>query len=407
MTTADTGTAGLWRTVPALGLAQIIGWGSLYYSIAVLAAPMRTDLAMSEPFLFGTFTASLLVSGFAAPIAGRLIDRHGGRIVLAAGSALAALALAVIASSKSPLWFVLGWAVAGVAMAACLYDAAFSTLSQIAGTRFRQALTALTLVAGFASTVFWPLSHVLLEAVGWRQALALYAGLHLLVCLPVHLLAVPKHRARPRPHDAPTNPPQRLETPTAFFWLAAAFAAATFVFSVLSVHLIGLLKSAGLSAVDAIVVASLIGPMQVAGRAAEFLFARNLRATAVGGVALAVMFVAMLCLWRVEAPSLLAFVFAVLYGCANGIVTIVRGTVPAELFGRDAYGALLGRLARPAFIAQALAPVAFSVALTGGLSRSGGVLGLALCVALALACYLLAVAAARRPAVPAVSRPVD
>jgi hypothetical protein len=145
--------------------------------------------------------------------------------------------------------------------------------------------------------------------------------------------------------------------------------------------------------------------MQVAGRATEFLFARNLRATTVGAVALAVMLAAMLCLWRVEAPSLLPFVFAILYGCANGVVTIVRGTVPAELFGRDAYGALLGRLARPAFIAQALAPVVFSVALSDGLSRSAGVLGLALCVALALACYVLAVAAARRPAIAAVSRP--
>jgi MFS family permease len=405
-TTADIGSAGLWRIVPALGIAQIIAWGSLYYSIAVLAAPMRTDLALSEPFLFGTFSASLLVSGLAAPIAGRLIDRYGGRIVLAAGSVLGALALSVIASSTGRLWFAAGWAVAGVAMAACLYDAAFSTLNQIAGMRFRQALTALTLVAGFASTVFWPLSHVLLEAVGWRQTLALYAALHLFVCLPVHLLAVPRHAARRSPSEPPAQPaPARARMPAAFFWLAAAFALATFVFSVLAVHLIGLLTSAGLSAIDAIVVASLIGPMQVAGRAAEFLFARNLRATTVGAAALGVMLAAMLCLWQVQAPSLLAFAFAVLYGCSNGIVTIVRGTVPAELFGRDAYGELLGRLARPAFIAQALAPLAFSIALTSGLSQSGGILGLALCVALALGCYVLAAAAARRPAIAAVSRP--
>jgi MFS family permease len=403
---AGSANINLWRVVPALGVAQIIAWGSLYYSIAVLATPMRSDLGISEPFLFGTFTASLLLSGLAAPTVGKLIDRRGGRIVLATGSMLGALALCLIAFSANVLWFVLGWAVAGIAMAACLYDAAFSTLSEIAGTKFRHALTALTLVAGFASTVFWPLSHALLEAVGWRHTLALYAGLHLLVCLPVHFLCLPRHRARPLPAGRPpTNAAARPKMSAAFFWLAAAFALAAFVFSVLSVHVIGLLKTAGLSATDAIVVASLIGPMQVAGRVTEFVFARNLRAITVGAVALAVMLVAMLCLWRVDGLSALAFGFAILYGCSNGVVTIARGTVPAELFGREAYGELLGRLARPAFFAQALAPVAFSVALANGVSHSTGELGLAVCVALALGCYVLAASTGRRHAIVATPRP--
>jgi predicted MFS family arabinose efflux permease len=385
------------RIVPALGIAQIVGWGSLYYSIAVLAAPMRADIGIAEPVLFGAFTLSLLISGLAAPAAGRLIDRRGGRTVLSAGSALGALALGIIASATGPALFVLGWAIAGVAMAACLYDAAFTTLHQIAGADYRRALTALTLVAGFASTVFWPLSHVLLEAVGWRQALALYAGLHLAVCLPIHRWVVPVHRARRMPDEAaPAAEPRHAATPASFRWLAAAFALTTFVFSVLSVHLIALLQGAGLSATDAILVGALIGPMQVAGRLLEFVFARNVRATIVGAVSFALMLVALGLLWHVQALSPLAFAFAALYGASNGIITIVRGTVPAELFGREGYGELLGRLARPAFLAQAIAPVAFAVALAGGLSRSDGVLALAGCAAAALVAYRLATRAARR-----------
>jgi predicted MFS family arabinose efflux permease len=383
--------AGLWRVVPALGLAQIVGWGSLYYSIAVLAAPMRADLGIAEPVLFGAFTLGLLVSGLAAPVAGRLIDRRGGRTVLSIGSALAALALGVIESATVPAVFVLGWAIAGVAMAACLYDAAFTTLHQIAGADYRRALTALTLVAGFASTVFWPLSHVLLEAVGWRQTLELYAGLHLAVCLPIHFLVVPAHRKRPAAGaGAHAAEPRPTATPSSYRWLAAAFALTTFVFSALSVHLIALLQGAGLSATDAIVVGALIGPMQVAGRLLEFVFARNVRATVVGAVSFALMLAAIVLLWFVQALSPLAFAFAALYGASNGVITIVRGTVPAELFGRAAYGELLGRLARPAFIAQAIAPAAFAVALSAGLSPSDGVLALAGCAAIALLAYRLA-----------------
>jgi predicted MFS family arabinose efflux permease len=399
LTGSRRGAASLWRIVPALGIAQIIAWGSLYYSLAVLGPPMRVELGIGEPMLFGAFTMSLLLSGLAAPIAGKLIDGRGGRMVLSAGSALAALALGVIATATSAAVFVIGWAIAGIAMAACLYDAAFSTLNQIAGASYRRALTALTLVAGFASTIFWPLSHVLLEVVGWRQTLALYAGLQLLVCLPIHVWLVPAHRPR-RTLDGSSRAPEAPHAPTgmSYRWLAAAFALAAFIFSVLSVHLISLLQTAGLSATDAIVVGALIGPMQVAGRVVEFVFARNVRATAVGAVSLAIMLVALVLLWFVHSLSPVAFAFAVLYGSSNGIITIVRGTVPAELFGRDGYGELLGRLARPVFIAQAIAPAAFAVALSSGLSPGGGVLGLAGCAAAALVAYWFATGDARRQA---------
>ena len=171
--------------MPVLGIAQIISWGSLFYPIAVLAAAIRRDLDISEIGVFGSFTVGLFVSGLAAPVAGRLVDTRGGRFTLSAGSALGALALAVLALAQGTATLVVGFAIAGLAMAGCLYDPAFATLHAISGTAYRKAVTALTLFGGFASTVFWPLSQFLLDAYGWRTAFGVYAVLNLVVCMPL------------------------------------------------------------------------------------------------------------------------------------------------------------------------------------------------------------------------------
>jgi MFS family permease len=163
---ADTASTGLRRVVPALGLAQIISWGTLFYAIAVLGPAMRDELRTSDVILFGSFTCGLFASGIVSPWIGRRIDAYGGRGVLAGGSLLGALACATLALANSPAVLFLGWLAAGVAMAACLYDPAFATLHRISGGSYRRAVTALTLFGGFASTVFWPLSQFLLDTVG-------------------------------------------------------------------------------------------------------------------------------------------------------------------------------------------------------------------------------------------------
>src|SRR5215218_5364450 len=188
----------LWRRTCALGVAQIVSWGTLFYTIAVLGAAMRADTGVSELWLFGSFSAGLFVSGVGSPLVGREIDAHGGRRVLVAGSLLAALATCVLGSAQGPVTVLAGWLLAGVAMAAALYDPVFATLHQIAGPSYRRSVTALTLFGGFASTVFWPLSQFLLDTLGWREAFYVYAALHVLVCLPIHGLAVPASR-----HAAP------------------------------------------------------------------------------------------------------------------------------------------------------------------------------------------------------------
>jgi predicted MFS family arabinose efflux permease len=358
----------LWRRTCALGIAQIVSWGTLFYTIAVLGAAMRADTGVSELWLFGSFTAGLFLSGIASPLVGREIDARGGRRVLVAGSLLAAVASATLGAAQGPITVLAGWLLAGVAMAAALYDPVFATLHQIAGASYRRAVTALTLFGGFASTVFWPLSQFLLDTLGWREAFYIYAVLHLVLCLPIHALAVPAARVHAAPH-APTDAPRAAHAGPVFWWLAAALSIAAFIGSAIAAHLIGLLTATGLAARDAVLIGSLIGPMQVAGRVMEFAFNRHVRAIAIGTFAFALMAVSLAIFTQVRGVWIVALAFVIPYGWANGIMTIVRGTVPAELFGHREYGTLLGRLALPQFVLKAVAPFALTVLFLGDPTR--------------------------------------
>lgn len=379
--------------VSALGIAQIVSWGTLFYAIGVLGPAMRAELGVSELFLFSAFTGGLLVSGTFAPLAGRMIDRRGGRDVLAAGSVVAAFAMAVLALAPNAAVMVLGWLVAGAAMSACLYDPAFATLAQLTGTRYRKAVTALTLFGGFASTVFWPLSHLLLEAWGWRATFAIYAGLHLFLCLPIHRLFVPRPAHLSHPREAAEAPPPvvspAMRDPR-LFWLTASFAIATFIFGVIAVHLIPLLTAAGLTAAQAVTVSMLVGPMQVAGRVIELGLSHRVRAVTVGMVAFGLMLLALVALISVEGFGIAAIVFVTAYGCGNGLLTIVKGAAPAEMFGRDGLGGLLGYLSRAAFYAKAFAPAAFSALLTFGLTRNAALASMAAVAMGGMASYAMA-----------------
>jgi MFS family permease len=376
--------------IPALGIAQIIAWGSLYYSIAVLGGPMGESLGLSRPEVYGGFTLALLLSGAVAPAVGRLIDRRGGRDALSAAAVLGGLAFGVLALAESTATYFLGWALAGLAMGCGLYDAAMATLNMmVPGTEYRRAVTALTLLGGFASTVFWPLSHWLVTTWDWRTACTVFALLQFTVCLPLYRWAVPAPVRHAATHTAPARP--RMPPPgPGFLWLAAAFALVSFAFSVLSAHLIELLGDAGIDEADAILVGALFGPMQVAARIVEFSVAPRVRAVSVGSVAFALMAVALLLLCQVDSERHLAFLFAACYGASNGILTIVRGTVPAELFGREHYGTLLGRLALPSFFAKALAPFLFAAMLAAGASHTLAVWTLAATGACALFSYQMA-----------------
>jgi hypothetical protein len=389
------------RLVFALGVAQIVSWGSLIYSIAVLGGPMGVDLGVSNIIVFGAFSFSLVVSGLVGPSIGKLIDRVGGRRVLALGSLVAGASLCGLAAAPTVPAFILAWGVVGVGRAMTLYEAAFATLSQHTGKSFRSSVTAITLLGGLASTVFLPLSLVGLEHLGWRATVAGFAAAEVLICLPLHLWYIPTGTGT---HNAPSDPPTLVteilpsnSSTIAFAALATSFALSAFITSAISVHVVNLLHSKGLSIASAVLVSSLIGPMQVVGRLVEFAFGRKYSSIVIGAATLMLLGFSLITLFLVSGHLTVALLFAASYGWANGVQTIVRGTMPAEFFGRTGYGHLIGRLAVPSFIARAVAPVGLTLSASPGLRFDMSVPLLILAAALALMTYVISIRSMPKP----------
>jgi hypothetical protein len=303
--------------------------------------------------------------------------------------------MGVLALATHPATLFFGWLVAGAAMSACLYDTAFATLSQhTSAVAYRRAVTVLTILGGFASTVFWPLSQVLMDAWGWRAALGAYAGLHLFLCLPIHLGMVPRTHAHPTSsREKPPHEPPRARPGLGL--LNASFVAASFVSAVVAVHVVSLLVAQGLTQTQAVSVAMLIGPMQVAGRIAEFGFASRLGVRSLGVITFGLFCVAFVALLATRGLGVAAIAFVVAFGCGNGLFTIIRGTTPMELYGREGLGSLLGRLASASLYARALAPACFSGMLAIGLMRNAALAIIGATALGGLAAYLAAERVAR------------
>jgi MFS family permease len=376
--------------IPALGAAQIVSWGTLFYHVAVLGKSIRDELGLSASVLFGAYTVGLITSAIMAPVSGRRVDRLGGRVVLSTGSVVAAAALATLALSQGALSLVAGYLLSGMAMSMTLYDPAFATLHRLRPTEYRRLVTMLTLFGGFASTVFWPIGSALNGALGWRGALLCFALLHLLVCLPLHLLVIP------REDPVPSEGMARRAVPTThagsrFYWLAASFALASLIFGSVTAHLIEILTGRGIDVAHAVIIGACIGPMQVAGRILELSIARRTRVVHIAMLSFGLLATAMILLGLVGAGSIaLGLLFAATYGMGNGIYTILRGVAPAEILGATGMGNLLGRLARIHLPAAALAPFGFALLRDAGLTPAQLAGLCAMIAALAAACFLIA-----------------
>ena len=345
--------------VAALGAAQTIGWASSYYIPAVLAAPMAAGFGLSPVWVFGAFSMAMVFSALIGPWAGGRIDRIGGRGVLMSSNLTFALGLTLLAVAPSPVILFTGWAVVGLGMGIGLYEAAFATLAGIYGKEARGPITGITLIAGFASTVGWPLSGLMLASWGWREACLGWALIHLLVALPLNAL-LPKGTETIAPPE--TKDIEGAEPPRFALWLLAfVFAATWFNSTAMAAHLPGLLQAAGASTAVAIAAGALIGPAQVAARVLEFGLLRRLHPLASARLAASAHPLAALCLVTVGGPA--AYAFAVLHGAGNGILTIAKGTLPLALFGAAGYGARIGWLNAPARVLQAAAPLIFGAAL--------------------------------------------
>jgi predicted MFS family arabinose efflux permease len=348
--------------VIALGSAQTLAWGSSYYLPAVLATPIARDLAVAPATVFAAFSVALLVSAALGPHAGRAIDRWGGRFVLAGTNLVFAAGLAALSFAHGPWSLFLAWAVLGVGMGSGLYEAAFAALVRLYGTGSRGAITGITLIAGFASTVGWPLSALLESHFGWRGACLGWAALHLVVGIPLNL-SLPRAGPPPVAPAAASGsaPASRQATQRAAILLAVAFAATWFISTAMAAHLPRLLQACGVTLAVAVGIGALIGPAQVAGRLLEFGWLRRIHPMLSARLAALLHPLGALVLGVFGGPA--AAVFAILHGAGNGILTIAKGTLPLVLFGPAGYGHRQGWLMVPARIAQALAPWLFGLLL--------------------------------------------
>jgi len=382
---------GPWRAVPVLGVTQIVAWGAIFYTPVLIVPLIAAERGWSISFAMGGFSVALLVAGLIAPFVGHSIDRFGGHVTMTAGSLLGALGLALIVRAEHPLAYLAVWMMLGAAMSASLYDSAFATLGRIFSAGARRPITALTLAGGFASTVSWPATHVLIEAVGWRGTYLVYAALLACICAPLHALALPRGRVEAAaPAGGDTKAPDTVLPPHGlpFILVASAFAAYAFVPSGLSAHLLAIFARSGIDAGTVVWIGALFGPAQVGARLIEFSFGRDLHPLWVVRFALGVLLCAfvMLAVLGFSVPA--AAAFALLFGGANGLVTITRGAVPLALFGASGYGRLIGRLAGPFLLMQAAAPLVMAFVL----ERMNDPAALALAAAFAataLVCFVL------------------
>ena len=370
--------------VVTLGVTQTLAWASSYYIPAVLADPICDTLHLPRAWFFGSFSAALLLSGLAGPMAGRMIDRYGGRDVLAATNLVFAAGLVLLSLAANAAGLVAGWLVIGIGMGFGLYEAAFATVAGLYGREARSAITGITLLGGFASTVGWPASALFLDLVGWRGALLAWAGLHLVLGLPLHRLLIPQAP----PPSAITAPGQdgTVEQPWTMAALAIVFAMVWFATTGMAAHLPRLLEALGASPTAAIAAAALVGPAQVAARLAEFGLLRRAAPLLSARLAASLHPIGAVLLAVVGAPAAVAF--ALLHGAGNGMLTIARGTLPLSLFGPAGYGRRAGIIAAPSRILQGGAPLLFAVVLDNGGPRWALLLssGLMCAALLALLC---------------------
>ena len=341
----------------ALGTTQTLAWASSMYLPAILADPIAHDLGISANWVFAAFSAALVLTAVLGPRIGRQIDLVGGRSVLSISNLVLAAGLVLLGVTTSIPLLVIAWLLLGVGMGYGLYDAAFAALGRIYGEAARGAITGITLMAGFASTIGWPLTAWGLQTVGWRETCFAWAAAHILIGLPINWWMLPAVRGVKAAAAAPVKP--HIPIDRTMILLAFAFAAAWSVTGAMAAHLPRIMEAAGATTAQAVFAGAMIGPAQVLARIAEASILKRYHPLISTRLA---------CLTHPIGAAILALagggaasVFAIFHGAGNGILTIARGTLPMAIFGPENYGYRLGLIGAPARMAQAVAPLAFGL----------------------------------------------
>jgi hypothetical protein len=389
------------RAVSVLSLTEILAWGILIYPPVLIMPRLTADHGWSLAFGMAGFSIGLVTSGILSPTVGHLIDRHGGNIVMSLGALAGALGLALLTFADQRPAYLACWLLIGAAMSSTLYDPAFATLTRIFGSSARRQITFVTFAGGFASTVGWPATHLLLEHLGWRGTYLTFAAVLAFVVAPLNAFALPRTAAvAPLPAvSSSTALPAAPMRPEGwpFILLAAAFALHAFILSGVTSNLLAMLQRGGMDAATVVAVGALFGPAQVASRLADFMLGGRTHPLWIARGAVALMAFAFFMLSFVGASPPVAALFAIAFGAANGVMTIARGALPLLMFGPTGYGRVIGRIARPALFVQALAPFVVASAVERFSDRSVLEMGIVGAL-LALGCFL-----AIRPPRPAVA----
>jgi MFS family permease len=349
-------TAGQLPIIVALGTTQTLAWASSYYLPAILADPIARDLGVSSNWIFAAFSASLVISALLGPRVGRQIDLFGGRPVLSISNLTIAAGLALLGVTTSIPVLLVAWLLLGIGMGFGLYDAAFAALGRIYGDAARRSITGITLIAGFASTVGWPLTALGLESIGWRNTCLAWAAAHILIGLPINFFMLPAV-AGAKAAAGSTKPHVPIDRTMVL--LAFIFAAAWTVTGAMAAHMPRILEAAGATTVQAVTAGALFGPAQVVARVIEASFLSRYHPLLSTRLA---------CLMHPIGAAILAVAggaassaFSIFFGLGNGILTIARGTLPLAIFGPKNYGYRLGLVGAPARMAQAMAPLVFGL----------------------------------------------
>lgn len=388
-------------TVAALGLTQIIGYGTLYYSFSILAPGMARDLGLSVEQVFGVFSASLFAGGLSAPFVGGWMDRFGAAMVMTIGSAVSALALLLCAWSPSIAVFAISIVLLEIASGMVQYQAAFAALVESRPTAASRSITYLTLIGGFASTIFWPIAASLHAHFSWREIYIVYAVLNLIVCLPLHYWIMRSSRSEAAKFTGMDREAVAGALPAearrrGMLLVSLAFALQGFTLSAMLTHMVPMLGAIGFGTA-AVVIGSLFGPSQVLSRLINMAFGQNLSPPVLAtlSAALIVAGVIILGLSGTWLPGAVAF--AICLGLGSGINSIAQGSLPLWMFGSGGYGAITGRMAAARLAAGAMAPFVFSV-LMERLGTNVALMANACLGAVGMAAFVAVASAARRTA---------
>lgn len=381
-----------WPVIIGLGLTIIVGYGTHYYSFGIMADAIAAEFGRSRAWIFGLFSGASFAAAFVASHAGLLADRIGAGRALVIGTLLSAAVLALLGLSPNEASFIACTVALQLLTTLVFYETAFTAVSQIAGARASRAITGVTLVGGLSSTVFWPLTVWLGQWLDWRSIYLVFAGLHLVICLPIHLYVARRPMASLTPADPADEasvaaayrldhgtvaPAQRR---TALVCVIVGFSLGSFVLSGLLIHIVPVLEAVGLGA-GAVAIGALFGPAQVFARILDLAAGRFSQPLPVTLIAAGLLPLATLILW-IGSPSVAAGIaFILAFGAASGLTSIVRGSLPLALFGRIGYGERLGRLNAMRIVVAALAP--FLVALLLEQFGIGAALGMSTAVGLA------------------------